>query len=346
MGRTKRHSDEYRAAASARAAADVDAARNLVYAPIPERRPAPTLYPSWRQGGARECLRPTCARIRDIGDRSGYCPIHSLVHRWPDPTIPEVQAYLDELVAAGARIEDIARAAGVAASTVNRLRAAAPTARVGTFVRWSIIGLDPAEAVRTVPRWRVSRRMRALVAAGWGIGELVDLTGVNEATVRVWLAEPSAGRVTMEKARPLLDAWPELEASPVRPLNRHLSRWMVARKWQVPAAWDDIDAPDCDPTPQIVIPKGERLPSLRVLRKVAEHHGIGYGSEFTGSTPNWFGGVIAAPRRAAVVSTVYDLAVSAARAEFDRLAARRQVERRAVNGVGVRDGAALETASA
>ena len=69
-------------------------------------------------------------------------------------------------------------------------------------------------------------------------------------------------------------------------------------------------------------------------------------AEFTGSTPAWLGGVVATPRRAAVTSTVYNLAVSAARAEFDRLAARRKYARRAVSGDGVRDGAALEAASA
>lgn len=342
--------NETRTDIRARAKADLAAVRDLRFTLPPARWDTPTLYPSWQQGGPRECMRPTCDRIRDIGDRTGLCPPHASRFRRPDPTIQQVQQHIEHLIAAGATTGSIARAAGVAATTIRKVRGDGPESQTGTAVRWAIVGLDPDEAIWTVPRWRISRRLRSLVAAGWGVRDLRRFVGVDEATIRAMLAEPYVGHVDLKIAQPILDAWPELEAQPVRPLDRHLRPWMVERRWPVPAEWDDIDAPDCDPTPCVDLGPDSRLPSLNILRHLRDEYGPMLASRFTGQTARWLDAVCSDVRPGPVRSRDYDIAVSGARREFHRLRARRKREREAARrggaGRGVGDGAAVASSAA
>lgn len=310
------------------------------------------MYPSWQQGGFRECIRPSCTRIRDIGDRTGYCPPHSSRYRVPDPTVPEVQEYIERLIAAGASAESIAKAAKISYTTVRELRSAAPDSGYGMFVKWSIVGVDPEEAIWHVPRWRVSRRLRSLVAAGVQIQEIDAFTGFDPSTTRSFLSEPRSGHVSIEMAQPVFDLWDMMEGQPVRPYGRSIRLWMRERQWPVPAAWDDIDAPDCDPTPNVVIPPETALPSLSMMRSLVDHHGMMLASRFTGQTAAWLRDVVAEQRSVEIKSLDFDVAVSAMRREHQRLAARRRdarrrdARRRREVGHGVGDAAAVPFPSA
>lgn len=318
---------ETRREVRARAAADLHAARYLRGSVAPEQWDVPTLYPSWQQGGFRECIRPTCTRIRDIGDRTGYCPPHSARYRRPDPTIEQVQQHIDGLLAAGATTGSIAAAAGVARSTIRAITLAGPDSLTGTSVRWRVVGIDPAAALTKVPRWRINRRLRSMIAAGVGMGELVQMTGLNDSTLRTYIAEPNPGFVTRRAGDRIFAAWHEVESRPVRPLDRHLDPWMVQREWPVPAEWDDIDAPDNDPTPNVWITPETRLPSLHVLQRVAEHHGVFLAARFTGSPKGWLETVLDPRRDEPIRSRDYDLALSGTRAEYERLMGRRKRDR-------------------
>ena len=351
MGRTKRRSRQYtnaaeRAEVIARAEADVAAARPTWEPPPPAAWDVPRLYPSRANGGPAECVIPACHRLRERGDRSGYCRGHAAHYRRPDPPLIEVQKHLRALHAAGAQSREIADAAGVARRTVSRTLNARPEARVGMAVRWALVGVG-GEVIGTVPRWRAVRRARSMIAAGASLAELAERAGWHEKTLTLYLAAPYAGRVSRASFEGLDEAWHEAEGRPVRPPADDVLPWMVRRQWPVPAAWDDIDEPEDDPDPGVTLGPGEYLAGLAVIRRVTDHHGLYLGAHFTGRSGTWTTDLLRPVRRNGVRSTALDVAVSAATPEHDRLSTRAADQRRrAVNGDGVRDGAALEAASA
>ena len=348
---TKRPSRPYtdaaeREAVKARAAADVAAARPVREPPPPAAWDVPRLYTSRANGGPAECVIPACQRLREMGDRSGYCRGHAAHYRRPDPPLIEVQQHLRALHAAGALSREIADAAGVARRTVSRTLNARPEARVGMAVRWALVGVG-GEVIGTVPRWRAVRRARSLIAAGASLAELAERAGWHEKTLTLYLAAPYAGRVSRAAFDGLDEAWREAEGRPVRPPADDVLPWMVLRQWPTPAAWDDIDAPEDDPDPGVVLGPGDYLAGLPVIRRVTEHHGLYLGAHFTGRSGSWTGDLLKPVRPFGVRSTALDMAVSAATPEHDRLSTRaadqrrREVTRGAVgNGNAVAEAAA------
>lgn len=325
---SRRHTDAAeRAEVIARAEADVAAARPVWEPPPPAAWDVPRLYTSRANGGPAECVIPACTRLRERGDRSGYCRGHAAHYRRPDPPLIEVQQHLRALQAAGALSREIADAAGVARRTVSRTLAARPEARVGMAVRWALVGVG-GEVIGTVPRWRAVRRARSLIAAGASLAELAERAGWHEKTLTLYLAAPYVGRVSRAAFEGLDEAWHEAEGRPVRPPADDVLPWMVQRQWPVPAAWDDIDAPDDDPDPGVTLGPDDYLAGLAVIRRVTDHHGLYLGAHFTGRSGSWTAELLRPVRRSGVRSTALDMAVSAATPEHDRLSTRAADQRR------------------
>lgn len=348
---TKRPSRRYtdaaeRAEVIARAEADVAAARPMWEPPPPAAWDVPRLYTSRANGGPAECVIPACQRLREKGDRSGYCRGHAAHYRRPDPPLVEVQQHLRALHAAGAQSREIADAAGVARRTVSRTLNARPEARVGMAVRWALVGVG-GEVIGTVPRWRAVRRARSLIAAGASLADVSERAGWHEQTLTMYLAAPYVGRVSRAAFDGLDEAWREAEGRPVRPPADDVPPWMVQRQWPVPAAWDDIDAPDDDPDPGVTLGPDDYLAGLAVIRRVTAHHGLYLGAHFTGRSGSWTADLLRPVRRSGVRSTALDVAVSAATPEHDRLSTRAADQRRReVARCAVGDGNAVAEAAA
>lgn len=105
--------------------------------------------------------------------------------------------------------------------------------------------LDLVPGASRVPAWSTRRRVQALVAIGWSLGQLGARAGVSRASVHDSIQRDEVSAATARRYR---DLYTELENTP-GPSQR--SRTEAYRKgWPPPAAWDDIDdfAEEPDPS--------------------------------------------------------------------------------------------------
>lgn len=111
--------------------------------------------------------------------------------------------------------------------------------------------LDRLPDACRVPAWATRRRVQALVAIGWSMGELGARAGVTRAAVHDSIGRDEVSAVTARRYR---DLYAELENVP-GPSQR--ARTEACRnQWPPPAAWDDIDDVDEEPDPALWIEGG------------------------------------------------------------------------------------------
>lgn len=167
-------------------------------------------------------------------------------------------ARVAECLAVGMSMEQVAAAAGVASSTVNRLMRD-PSTRLRARVSAAILAVRPARPLTPVG---VTRRVRALACLGWSVTEIAAAAGVNVDTVK----EVRRGeRRELHTAGPaLVAAYDALSMRTPSPLTRQdrsavtQVRNRAARAgWAPPLAWDDDTIDDPAATPDLGAPPAD-----------------------------------------------------------------------------------------
>lgn len=153
-----------------------------------------------------------------------------------------VSAHVRSLLAAGMTQVEIADAAAVGRSTIHRYTHTGK--RIHADVARRIIAVTPGPVEREtgyVPAVGTVRRLRALVAVGWSMRHLSELSGMTLRPIAV------TGRtvVCVETARTVEDLFDRLAMTPGPSIRaREFAR---ARGWVSALAWDDIDDPHARP---------------------------------------------------------------------------------------------------
>lgn len=218
----------------------------------------PTCYRSHKCGCAN-CRKANRVRCYEYKKQRAYGrPTGTLV-----PAAP-TQAWLADLLAAGMTPATIAKAAGVDLSTVRHIRAGGITARRRPAAEFRIyqstaskilsvdadLALLPA-TVRVVARG-ARRRLQALGARGWSLGELarrLDLgrCRLERACQQQWIAQ-SLHQAIAGLYDQLWDQEPPTDTRSGRVARTMALTRARAAGWVPPLAWDDIDTDPAPPT--------------------------------------------------------------------------------------------------
>lgn len=155
------------------------------------------------------------------------------------------RTHIERLVIAGWTQAQIARAAGLAHHVIGDIRRGQPdVANATAFAILSVhIGPPPADT-RNADATGTARRLRALVAIGWPMEQLAPLFGMYP-TALGNIARGEVQQVRTTTADLVALHYQHLTRTP-GPSNR--TRILARKKgWHGPAAWDDIDDPNCQP---------------------------------------------------------------------------------------------------
>ena len=120
-----------------------------------------------------------------------------------------------------------------------------------------------------VPARATHRRIQALAAIGWSMGEQASRLGLHSNNVSTWLAQDS---VTQEKADAVADLYEQLwdqrpsydSAYKIAGVGR-IVKLARRRGWVVPLAWDDIDTDDAPPPVDVEVDVDEMAVELAML---------------------------------------------------------------------------------
>jgi len=215
------------------------------------------------------CARPGCTRS-SVSTVDGLCTVHRRALGMHRRDAGPVTARIREHLATGIAVDELARRAGLAHSTVWRLAQGQQSVSTAT---WEKIMALPVEAPRGGYRPAIGarRRVQALLAAGWRREDLAAMTGLDESS----LSNLAAGR--HETVYPATDdrvrgVYAALEWCPVRPASSRIRH----RGWALPAQWDPetIDDPEVSPVPvDECTDQGGRVDSVRVARALKFYSG-------------------------------------------------------------------------
>lgn len=186
-----------------------------------------------------KCASPKCTN-RAHTTYTRYCAKHAYMHgelkRRVDSTMARQR--IQRIINAGGTITGIAKATGLSHTNLKHLMAGEyPTIQQSTHRK--LMSVTPGQTIAYVPAWQITRRIRALRAAGWQIQELTEATGLEKSA----LTAISAGRrdvIRRSTAIVIRDAYAELSTQPVRPPTQ----WVARQHWAKPMEWDNIDDPD------------------------------------------------------------------------------------------------------
>lgn len=187
------------------------------------------------------CARPGCDNTAKYAV-TGLCETHYLhLHRvgmirnQPTDKVPPPTSHIERLMGYGYTRAAIARAAGVDPGTITRALAGETITR---RVRDALLATNIDNAPMH-PAWRVTRRIRALAAAGHTLDTISAHTGV-EISVITKLAHAQRATVTRRVFRSI-DAYYQEHANDIpRPPSTRIKKY----GWAVPWEWDNIDGPD------------------------------------------------------------------------------------------------------
>jgi hypothetical protein len=183
--------------------------------------------------------------------------------RW-DPYVDAgpVRAHIEQLQAAGIGWKRVARLAGLAPSTVEKIlygapyRGMGPSKRIRHATADKILaveaGLDALGGAAVVDAAGTRRRLQALVAIGWSQARLARRIGVSPANFTTMLKRD---RVLASRARQvrglyeeLWDTAPPCASQQERVASERAKAFAAARSWPRPMDWDDdIDDPQAQP---------------------------------------------------------------------------------------------------
>lgn len=187
------------------------------------------------------CARPGCDNTAKYAV-TGLCETHYLhLHRigmirnQPTDKVPPPTRHIERLMGYGYTRAAIARAAGVDPGTVTRALAGETiTRRTHDALLATNINDAPMH-----PAWRVTRRIRALAAAGHTLERISAHTGV-EISVITKLAHAQRNTVTRRVFRSVNAYYREHADDVPRPPSTRIKKY----GWAVPWEWDNIDGPE------------------------------------------------------------------------------------------------------
>jgi hypothetical protein len=208
-----------------------------------------------------------------------------------------VRAHVEQLCATGMGYKTVARAAGVASSSVGRLlwgrrredgRQEPPARRISPDAARRLLAVPPPAPPQLPGGVRVDstgtrRRLQALACLGWSLSRLADESGLD----RQVLDGALRGRaVTAGHVRAVVALYERLWDQPA-PATDHRSRISVARTanrarregWAPPAAWDDDAIDDPAAVPFVVDVDEDQVDELAVEQLLDGHR-----MELTGAT--------------------------------------------------------------
>jgi len=227
----------------------------------PEARECPHSGKPHRHGtrAAYVADRCRCEPCRAANSRDEHERRRAIAYgRWrPYVDAGPARAHLEQLRARGIGLNQIARLAGVAPSTLTRL--AARTSGNGASTT-GLIRAEPARRILAVPipvdanthapgslvdATGSRRRLQALVAIGWTQADLARHLQRRPSNLRQTLHSQLVTAATAADVRDLYDRlWnhPPDQSTPRGRRNSHAAREQARRNgWLAPLAWDDID---------------------------------------------------------------------------------------------------------
>lgn len=161
----------------------------------------------------------------------------------PLSPVGPIAAHIEQLLAAGWLLRQIADKAGVDPDAISDIRLGRRARGVTALTAESLLGVTgPAPDPRVVPAVGTHRRLRALGAIGYTRAHIGRLLGVSEWTVAQWLEGERVLATTCDKVKAVFDQRC-LTPGPSEAARRRARHFGSPP----PLAWDDIDDPDEQP---------------------------------------------------------------------------------------------------
>lgn len=186
-----------------------------------------------------KCASPKCTNLAHT-TYTRYCRKHAYATGELSRRVDAAMARqrLQRIINAGGTITGVSKATGVDRVPL-KLLLSGKSKTIQQSTHRKIMSVTTGQTIAYVPAWQITRRIRALRAAGWQMQELVERTGLEKSA----LTAISAGRrdvIRRSTAIVIRDAYAELAAQPVRPPTP----WVARQHWAKPMEWDNIDDPD------------------------------------------------------------------------------------------------------
>lgn len=186
-----------------------------------------------------KCASPKCTNLAHT-TYTRYCRKHAYAYGELSRRVDAAMARqrLQRIINAGGTITGVSKATGVDRVPLALLLSG-ESKTIQQSTHRKIMSVTAGQTIAYVPAWQITRRIRALRAAGWQMQELVERTGLEKSA----LTAISAGRrdvVRRSTAIVIRDAYKELSTQPVRPPTP----WVARQHWALPMEWDNIDDPD------------------------------------------------------------------------------------------------------
>lgn len=186
-----------------------------------------------------KCASPKCTNLAHT-TYTRYCRKHAYATGELSRRVDAAMARqrLQRIINAGGTITGVSKATGVDRVPL-KLLLSGKSKTIQQSTHRKIMSVTTGQTIAYVPAWQITRRIRALRAAGWQMQELVERTGLEKSA----LTAISAGRrdvIRRSTAIVIRDAYTQLAAQPVRPPTP----WVSRQHWAKPMEWDNIDDPN------------------------------------------------------------------------------------------------------
>lgn len=195
-----------------------------------------------------KCKRPSCHKKAPKG-QYGYCRTHSKSLGYAKPKVPyrDAMAIINRALNAGMNIPQIAKATGLEDSTLRTIiKTERPTVRHSTYAALQTLDTNNQPDPAYHPAWPIVRRVQALRAIGHTVKEIAEGTDLDPRVI-CRLSRPDKGEVRATTHHNIMRYYEAHKADPARRPTRQTAE----QGWPVPAAWDNIDDPDEDPTKHV-----------------------------------------------------------------------------------------------
>lgn len=207
-----------------------------------------------------DCRAANAARNRHVYRMQAYGQWQPFVDAAP------ARAHVEALVRQGLKPSRVAKLAGVAQPTVDRLlygfpsRGVPPSPKIRTGTAEALLAvqmrLDDLPARARIDPAGTRRRIQALVAVGWSLARLAERAGISRTNFTLLLRADGVSAGTARTVRALYDdLWDQAPPTTTREdrisVTRSLS-WAAERGWPRPQEWDDDEIDDPAATPHIV----------------------------------------------------------------------------------------------
>lgn len=192
-----------------------------------------------------KCKRPRCPNLAYTArNAQGYCVKHARAAGLQLPKVPAepVAQHVRRLLDRGWTRSQLAKAAGVGVETICSVRDLRYPRIYGETAA-KLLACDGApEDPALQPKWRATRRLQALRAAGWTVREIAEGTQLTTTEISKLCNHPE-GSIYRDTWHKISDFYDEHAGPTIRPCTPNIR----AKRWLTPLMWDDIDDPDEQP---------------------------------------------------------------------------------------------------